>query len=193
MRGRWPLSLTLVAIAGILLAIVGAERADAQRADSARVTPRPPVLDTAYRPPVRPPISPRRAFLYSLALPGYAQSILGRPTAGTIFVLAEAIGIAMLRQSNAELQQARRFRSDSLVVIGYDPGSGSPITVRSPYSDELINIRRGHREDWVAALIANHFFAGADAYVAAHLWDLPSEVAVRQTNQGTMLTARIRW
>ena len=163
----------------------------AQRADSARVGAGRAPVDTAARAIVRSPISPRRAFLYSLALPGYGQSLLGRPTAATIFVLAEAIGIAMLRQSSAELQEARRLRTDSLVVIGYDHATLAPITARSPYNDELINIRRGHREDWVAALIANHFFAGADAYVAAHLFDLPSEVAVRQTDRGTTLVARL--
>jgi len=168
----------------------------AQRVDSARVAAVPPGVDTSMRPIVRPPISARRAFLYSLVLPGYAQSRLGRPTASAIFVTAEVIGIAMLRESNAALRQARRLRTDSLVVIGFTPnpdGSQTPITVRSPYTDELIDLRRGHREDWVAALIANHFFAGADAYVAAHLWDLPSQVSIRQTDRGTAIAARFRW
>jgi hypothetical protein len=149
-------------------------------------------IDTLPSRAVRPPISPRRAFLYSLALPGYGQSILGRPTAGAIFVAAEVIGIVMLRESNAELRQAKRMRSDSLTTIGYET-NGTPITAPSPYTEELVNLRRGHREDWVAALIANHFFAGADAYVAAHLWDLPSQVSVRQTERGTVVAARLRF
>ena len=157
------------------------------------MTPRPAKIDTSSRPVAHSPLSPRRAFLYSLALPGYGQSILNRPTAATIFVLAEAIGIAMLRQSNADLQEARRLRTDSLVTIGYDPGTQAPIQVPSPWTDGLVNVRRGHREDWVAALIANHFFAGADAFVAAHLWDLPSQVAIRQTENGTALAARVTW
>jgi hypothetical protein len=182
-------------MAALLLAtIVGACDASAQRSDTARVVPQRVVVDTSLRPVVLPPISPRRAFLYSLALPGYGQSILRRPTAGAIFVLAEAIGIAMLRQSNAELQEARRLRSDSLTVIGFDPANfNAPITAAAPYTDELINVRRGHREDWIAALIANHFFAGADAFVAAHLWDLPSQVSVRQTEHGTVLAATLRF
>ncbi len=32
----------------------------------------------------------------------------------------------------------------------------------------------------MAVLIFNHLFAGADAYVAAQLWDLPGKVALRQ-------------
>lgn len=174
-----------------LLGIVPAG-ARAQRSDSARAGVRVAAVDTTIRVVPRPPVSPRRAFLYSLALPGYGQSILGRPTAGAIFVIAEAIGIAMLRESNAELREARRLRADSVTVIGYET-NGTPITARSPYSDELVSLRRAHREDWVAALIANHFFAGADAYVAAHLWDLPAQVAVKQTENGTVVAARLRW
>jgi hypothetical protein len=186
-----PVSRTRLLVALALLWCTPASRAAAQRADSARAGARVPTVDTTVRVIPKPPLSPRRAFLYSLALPGYGQSILGRPTAGAIFVIAEAIGIAMLRESNAELREARRLRSDSTYVIGYE--NGNPITARSPYNDDLINLRRAHREDWVAAIIANHFFAGADAYVAAHLWDLPAQVAVKQTERGTVVAARLRW
>lgn len=165
----------------------------AQRVDTTRVVPVATPVDTTVRAFSGPPLSPRRAFLYSLVLPGYAQSILKRPTAGAIFAVAEIIGVTMLRESNAELRQARRLRSDTLTVIGFDPDTRAPITARATFNDELIDIRRAHREDWVAALIANHFFAGADAYVAAHLWDLPAQVALRQTENGTALVARLRW
>jgi hypothetical protein len=175
------------------LLLLSASAARGQRVDSTRVSPKVPRVDTAVAPVPRPPLSPRRAFLYSLALPGYAQAVLGRPTAGALFVLSESIAIALLRESNAELRQARRLQSDSLATLGRDPSSGSLVTVPAPYNQELINLRRGHREDWVALLIANHLFAGADAYVAAHLWDLPSQVSVRATDQGTVVSARIRW
>lgn len=187
-----PRALVQRAALAVCLTLLATQAATAQRTDSARVGARPGTVDTTVRLIPRPPLSPRRAFLYSLALPGYGQSILGRPTAGAIFAVAEVIGITMLRESNAELQQARRLRSDSLTVIGFD-ANGAPINARSTYSDDLINLRRGHREDWVAALIANHFFAGADAYVAAHLWDLPAQVAVKRTEQGTVVAAKVHW
>lgn len=176
-----------------LLVVLPAANARAQRVDSARVAPaRAPVVDTSTRPVPQPPLSPRRAFLYSLLLPGYSQSVLGRPTAGAIFVLSEAIALAMLRESKADLAEARALRTDSVVVVGVDE-SGVPIKSRSPYTDQLINVRRGHVEDWVAFIIANHLFAAADAYVGAHLWDLPSQVSVRQTRGGTVLAARLAW
>ena len=178
--------LGLVALALLPIA------ASAQRIDSARVTPRAPAADTAAHVVAGPPISPRRAFLYSFILPGYGQSILGRPTAGAIFVLAESVGLAMLRESSADLREARRFRSDSLVVIGTD-AAGKPVTQASPWTQTLIDVRRSHVEDWAAFLVANHLFAAADAYVAAHLWDLPAQVSLRSTEQGTVVAARLRW
>jgi hypothetical protein len=174
-----------------LLAVLGSQ-AGAQRQDSARVAPRRPPADTAVATP-KPPLSPPRAFLYSLLIPGYSQSRLGRPTAGAIFVFSESIAIAMLRQAAAELQQARRFRTDSLVLLGNDPVTGLPVLQQSGYSDALISVRKSHVEDWVAFLIANHLFAGADAYVAAHLWDLPTQISVRPGLNGTVIGARLRF
>jgi hypothetical protein len=179
-----------IALSALLVGVAFPARA--QRADSARVAPRGPTADTTTRPAPLPPISPRRAFLYSLVLPGYSQSVLGRPTAGALFVLTESIAIAMLRESKAELNEARRLRTDSLIVIGFD-ASGNQILQASGYTDQLIAVRRGHVEDWIAFLIANHFFAAADAYVAAHLWDLPTQISVGQSPAGTTVGARLRW
>jgi hypothetical protein len=186
-----PHATRLLAL-GVVLVVVPAS-ASAQRADSARVAAaRPAPVDTGARPVPKPPLSPRRAFLFSLLLPGYSQSVLGRPTAGAIFVLSEAIALGMLRESKADLNEARALRTDSLVVVGFD-AAGVPIRAASPYTDELIDVRRGHVEDWVAFIIANHLFAAADAYVGAHLWDLPSQISVRQTRDGTTLAARLTW
>ena len=181
------------AASAVVLLAVGSAAAFGQRTDSARVAARAPAADTTTRPIPRPPLTPRRAFFYSLLLPGYGQSVLGRPTAGAIFVLTESIAIAMLRESKADLAEARRLRTDSLVVVGFDPTTFAPLTAPSPYTDDLVKVRRGHVEDWVAFIIANHLFAGADAYVAAHLWDLPSQISVRQTPTGTVLAARLAW
>jgi hypothetical protein len=175
-----------------LLAVAPATSA-AQRTDSARVTPARPAVDTGARPVPLPPLTPRRAFLYSLVLPGYGQSVLGRTTAGAIFVLSESIAIAMLRESKADLREARALRADSLVVVGFDPVTFAEIRAPSPYTDELVSVRKGHVEDWVAFIIANHLFAAADAYVGAHLWDLPSQISLRRSPGGAVLAARLAW
>jgi hypothetical protein len=166
--------------------------ASAQRVDSARVAATPKALDTARKALPKPPLSPRRAFLYSLALPGYAQSVLNRPSAGAIFMFTESIALVMLRESAADLRQARRFQTDSLIVVGFTE-SGTPITEPSTYTERLVSIRKGHLEDWIAFIIANHLFAAADAYVAAHLWDLPSQISVEPRPNGATVAARLRW
>src|SRR5215207_1983522 len=136
-----------IVLAVVAFALSTAPAAKAQRSDSARVAARPAATDSIRKAVLpKPPLSPRRAFLYSLALPGYAQSVLNRPTAGALFVLTESIALVMLRESSADLRQARQFRTDSLIVVGYD--GATPITQVSAYNDRLIDIRRGHVEDW---------------------------------------------
>jgi len=194
----------LALLAAFGCALAPGRTASAQQVDSAKVgvrrTPADTVrkagsqpTDSARKPLPRPPLSPRRAFLYSLVLPGYSQAVLNRPTAGALFVLTESIAIAMLRESSAELREARRFQTDSLVTIGFDPATGAPIPAVSGYTQHLVDVRRSHVEDWIAFILANHLFAGADGYVAAHLWDLPTQISVERRPAGTVVAAKIRW
>jgi hypothetical protein len=183
-----------VAIAFLGVALVPGRRAVAQNADSAKVGARRTPADSARKVLPQPPLSPRRGFLYSLAIPGYSQAVLNRPTAGALFVLTEAIALAMLRESAADLREAERFKTDSLVTIGFDPANGAPITAVSAYTQHLIDVRRSHVEDWIAFIIANHLFAGADGYVAAHLWDLPTQVSIApRPGGGTVVAASFQW
>jgi hypothetical protein len=164
--------------------------ASAQRADSARVGG----ARTAGRAP-RPPLSPRRAFLTSLVVPGYAQSVLGRPNAAAFFILTEAIAILMVRETATELRQARRLEADTLPLYFVDPATGAKDTVfrAGRYPSALVRARRAHLEDWIAALVANHVIAAADAFVAAHLWDVRVQVGFRSARGTAQLGARYRW
>jgi hypothetical protein len=160
-----------------------------QRADSARVGP-----PRASERSLRPPLSPRRAFLASLVAPGYAQTVLGRPNAAALFVLAEAIGLLMVRETSTELREARRLEADSIPVYFVNPATGVADTIyrQGRYPSALVRSRRAHLEDWIAALVANHVIAAADAFVAAHLWDVPVRVGFR-SGGSTELAARYRW
>ena len=51
--------------------------------------------------------------------------------------------------------------------------------------------RRVHYEDWLAAILFNHLFSGADAFVAAQLWDLPTQVSARPDAGGVTVAARL--
>lgn len=201
---RMPLSArralrTLGVAAALCLLAVPAARA--QRTDTARagVAPRPARRQQpAQNPAAQPPISPRRAFLYSLLVPGLGQSRLDRPTAGTIFVAAEAASIVMAAKSAFDLREAKRLAGPDSVIVGYQPpatpgGEPVPIFAANRWSNDRVRARRLHYEDWIATIVFNHFFAGADAFVAAQLWDLPTRVSVRATPQGTAVATSIAW
>jgi hypothetical protein len=182
-------TLTTLAIVLAFAVPVGAQQpAQPSRPDTARV-------DTAApSPEMRPPLSPRRAFLYSLVLPGYAQSRLGRHRAGALEVAFEAAALIMIRISAADLREVKRMRADSIPVSFVRPDGTPEIRYAlTPYNDALVRARKAHVEDWVAVLIGNHLFSAADAYVAALLWDLPAEVAVRATPRSAGLALTLRW
>jgi hypothetical protein len=171
----------------VTLALIALPRdVGAQRTDSARVA--------AARSP-RPPLSPRRAFVTSLVAPGYAQSVLGRPNAAALFIVTEAIGLLMVRETATELRQARRLEADSVPVFFVNPATGVADTIYRDgrYPSALVRSRRAHFEDWIAALVANHVIAAADAFVAAHLWDVPIQVGFRSAGGSVELGARYRW
>lgn len=147
--------------------------------------------DTVARPEFPPPISPRRAFLYSLAVPGSGQTILGRPRAAGLFVFSELIAVVMLREVRAELREARSLATDSLLLTT-NP-DGTPRFGPGPFPRELVRARQSQLEDWLAFLLANHLFAGLDAYVGAHLWDVPVNVGARPVAGRFRLLATLRW
>lgn len=194
-RTAWPLAACACLVLG------GA--AFARPAQGQEPVVRPPVADTAVRPAVvtgadtvtrpeyPPPISPRRAFLYSAAVPGMGQTLLGRPRAAGLFVLSELIAAVMIRSTQAELREARALASDSVfLTTGAD---GRPVFGPGAFPRELVRAREAHLEDWIAFLLANHLFAGLDAYVAAHLWDVPFHVGARPAAGRFRLTATLGW
>jgi len=157
------------------------------RPDSVRVSPPPPQpRDTL----TGPPISPRSAFLRSVLVPGLGQAALERGTAGAFFVSLEALSLLMTIKSKRDLRVARRLETDS--VFSHFNTQGTPVFVPSPVAGR-VRARKQHVEDWVALLIFNHLFAGADAFVAAQLWDVPARVSVQRDGDRTRLTATVRW
>jgi hypothetical protein len=148
------------------------------RADSAVVVQRTGLPDSL----TKPPITPGRAFFTSLILPGYAQAKLERPTASMLFAIFEVFSLGMLRKSAQDLREAKGAPKDSIYIgLPTDPATGNPTSngyILPRYTQDRINARKTHYEDWVAAIIANHLLSGADAYVSANLWDFRANVSV---------------
>jgi hypothetical protein len=201
---RFPHS-PAIAFAGLLFFGIPAQ---AQTLDSARAGVRSqPVASAAKDPGLVPPLSPRRAFLTSLLLPGYAQLKLQRPNAAALFGVAEILSIGMARKSALDLREARRGARDSVVLTWQtDPSTGrvlldsvtgkpKPATFeRNRYTPQRIAARRTHYEDWIAAILFNHLISGADAYVAANLWDFPVSVKGGVSARGSaQVLATLQW
>jgi hypothetical protein len=150
----------------------------AQRPDTARAVVAPP-SDSGIPEELKPPISARRAFLSSLLLPGYGQSVLGRTRSGAMMLAMEAISVAMIRESALGVREAKRNAADSNLVAFVDASGNVAVRYeRGGFTRGLIKARKEQVEDWVAMLIGNHLFSATDALVAALLWDLPAEVSV---------------
>lgn len=135
----------------------------------------------------RAPISARRAFLYSFLVPGLGQARLDRPNAGALFAGVELGAVLMARKASAELRYAKRVARDSAYLEGPTLDSlGSPVfsgsTARNRYASRIPS-RRTQVEDWIAVMAFNHLFAGADAFVAAQLWDMPVRASMRATSR----------
>lgn len=152
----------------------------------------------------KPPISPRRAFLSSLILPGYGQNRLDRPKAAMLFSTLEVVSIGMAAKSAHDLRDAKAVSQDSVVstyktdpatgLVTLDPKTRQPVPatyIHSRFDADRVKARRVHFEDWIAAILFNHLFAAADAYVAANLWDFRANVATTPTS--ARVSASFTW
>ena len=86
------------------------------------------------------------------------------------------------------------MQNDSVVVSYVDPSGNPGLVVVAPrFGDADVHTRAAHVEDWIALLVANHLFAGADAFVAANLWDVPARLGFRMLPHGAVLSASLKW
>ncbi len=116
------------------------------------------VPDSAHR------IRPFSAFWRSLVLPGWGQSATGRHVTGAAFVAWEGVTIMMTLKAQQEANYLKEI--------------GSP----------TLGAKRQEVQDWLILWIFNHLFAGAEAYVSAHLRDFPGDLKVRAVPGGIGLT-----
>jgi hypothetical protein len=160
------------AVLALLLALAPAVRLSAQ--DS--LPPRPPpapaaaagdsLSDTTKATPLGArPVSPGGALLRSIILPGWGQAKLGRKVPAIIFLTVEGVSLGMALKANAEYQYLRDTDPDR--------ATGKSL----------------EREDWLVVMGFNHLLAGVEAYVSAHLWDFPGDVALVPVHGGGVAAA----
>jgi len=120
----------------------------APRADSLQ---RDTVKVPVFRVP--PPVPPLAALARSMALPGWGQAVLGRRGTGAFFVFWEGLTLTMTVKASRQLHYMR--------------ATGA----------EAAEDKKQEVQDWAVLLAFNHLLAGAEAFVAALLWDFPAEIA----------------
>lgn len=195
-------------LAILCLALCVPRASEAQQRDSARagiVTNQLGPPQSARTDTPKPPMTPRRAFLTSLLIPGYAQNVFGRDRASMLFAVIEISAIGMARKAALDLAEAKTLAGDSVVatykidpntgIAEIDPKTGLPIPdtyIASRFTPDRVKARRTHYEDWVAAIVFNHLFSGADAYVAANLWDFNANIGVVATPRSAGVVASLR-
>lgn len=194
------LAFVALVVAQVMLPPMAAAQAGRDSVGAGQRAPRPVPLDS-----LRAPVSPGRAFLTSLFVPGLGQSRLGRQVPGAVYAGIEAMSVVMLLKAQNDLRIAR-VRSREAIVNRWrvDPVTGAPVvddngafvpldSVANRFDVERVEARRTQVEDWIAVLAFNHLFAGADAFVASLLWDLPARVGMRHLPRGVGLGLSVRW
>ncbi len=204
-RSRWLaragllVGLCTAAVQGTSAQVAPTDSTKLRRDTVAKVGPQPGATTAgpvAVRGRFTPPITPRRAFIYSAILPGLGQSRLDRGSSGALFAAVELAAVVMVRRSSADLREARRYRTDTLPTnFNVSPGGTFTPVARAAgrYDADLVRTRRLHAEDWLAVLAFNHLFSGADAFVAAQLWDIPVRLTATPSQQGAMFVASLRF
>lgn len=202
-RTWWRVALGAALLAVTALPAAGQATTDTSgRGDTARVAspPRQERPDS-----LQPPVSPGRAFLNSLLIPGLGQSRLDRPIPGAIFAGVEVVSIMMLLKTQNDLRIAERLAATPIVNrYRIDPTTGAPVldanghfvpadTVPNRFDTERVESRQTQVEDWIAVLVFNHLLSGADAFVASLLWDFPARVGMRHLRRGVGVGLSVRW
>jgi hypothetical protein len=139
-----------------------------------------------------------------MLVPGLGQKELDRPKAAAFFATIELSAIGMAIKSKHDLDLAKAARRDTTIELLFDaqgqkvidPATGLQKTYGKPKNQNLadrLRARRTHLEDWIAGIVFNHLFSGADAWVAAQLADFNSNVTVSAMGRNVQVSARVAW
>ena len=116
------------------------------------------------------------------------------PTSAGTFHKCAATNASVAAKSAVDLREAKRLAGPDSIVVGYSvdaQGVATPVKRANRWSSERRSARSQHFEDWIAAIIFNHLFAGAEAFVSANLWDLPARVSAQAAPAGATAPASL--
>ena len=139
----------LAALAALAILLGAGLHAQVVTPDSTRPTVIRIPADTGHH------VGPMGAFWRSFLLPGWGQAVTGRHITGALFTAWEGLCVYMTLKAVDEKN--------------YMETAGG------------INVdaKKQEIQDWAELWGFNHLFAGAEAYVSAHLHDFPKDLKVR--------------
>jgi hypothetical protein len=105
-------------------------------------------------------VGPVGALWRSLLIPGWGQAVTGRHVTGALFAVWEGTTMYMTLKAQQEADYLRT--------------TGAP----------NLHAKRQEVQDWLVLWGFNHLFAGAEAFVAAHLREFPKDLKVRAVPRG---------
>ncbi len=151
---RWNVG-TVAAASLVVLSIFPSFHLSAQ---DTTVINRPAALlvnpDTSHQ------VRPMGAFWRSFLVPGWGQAATGRHTTGAVFVVWEGVTAMMTLKAQQEANYMKQIGSANLKA------------------------KRQEVQDWLVLWVFNHLFAGAEAYVSAHLQDFPADLKIQAYPRG---------
>lgn len=186
MRG---VPLTVLAV--VILVVSLSASAVAQVAPVGPVAPTPAVVP----PPLG--ISPGRAFLRALLIPGWGHAAIGSYGRGGFYFTAQAATVytaLRARRRIGEAQDRVRFQESNLRAQLAAEGVTDPEMIQTRLDEDdtlgdlndLLDSRQEQQEDLVALSLFLILISGVDAYVSAHLARFPEplDVGVTPTADG---------
>jgi len=134
-------------------------------------------------------VTPRGAFLYGLAFPGWGHAKVGSLSRGGFYFATQAATGLMLFKTHSRLTRARdRLELLESVETARLEAEGvtDPVAVEAALAqNELVvdlraleEVRGEQREDWIALGLFMILLSGVDSYVSAHLSNFPTPVVV---------------
>jgi hypothetical protein len=111
-----------------------------------------------------PRIGAGAAFWRSLLIPGWGQAATGRWVTGATFTAWEGVCIMMTVKTKGEVKHIQAVGAAHVTT------------------------KKQEVQDWAVLLIFNHLFAGAEAFVSAHLQDFPRDLRIRAAPRGLMVS-----
>jgi len=109
-------------------------------------------------------IGPMGAFWRSFLLPGWGQAATGRNVTGALFTAWEGLCVYMTLKAVQE-------RNYLATAGGIN-----------------VDAKKQEIQDWAVLWGFNHLFAGAEAYVSAHLHDFPKDLKIQAVPGGVGLS-----